>query len=533
MQDLIDSLKYKCNYNHGTRCIPITKKILSIYNTNKTIDQDLLSAYLNYLITQGYSKCYTLKEHRDLIKEIFSNIIPNGKNIALLLDIYHKINVYYDTGYIEDYDDSDDDDSDDNGDDSEGERKGPNNKNKTKKSNKQQDEANTEIIEILQSLVNRKVPILLDILKVTMENKMLSVCQFLIKNVAIDTECIEVTCLHGQFDLLPFMFGQKLKATSKSLENCLEYYAQNKNSSKYKSKKRIEIRNATINMLMKYGAEPNIKCLINTCMLKDKDLITKFLSYKIIPNTKCFDALITRPVDHNNRYGRYRKKASSKHSKQATDADLVAELIDMLITNGYKVTLDDVLDALENGYYINDIKRFNLKLTHEFIDRYYEIGYFPYKDLDIKPTLSTLKTECKKSGNLSTIKALVKQGLEPNLECLQNACSVGSNIGTIRYLLEDKKIKPDLQCIKNLANSLNSNSQLNLLLSHYNPAEDKTVVVKDDKDNDDNDNDKDSEEKQIIKQKGRPKRSPVGKSGKKIVKKNKVIQNDDSISDEE
>jgi ribosomal protein L12E/L44/L45/RPP1/RPP2 len=348
----------------------------------------------------------------------------------------------------------------------------------------------------------------------------------------VNIKCVEEACSYGMVELLPSMFGQKIKATTKSIENLLQHHANKpKSYTKNGKNQSHDIIIHQMNILLKYGAEPGQACLLNACKIKDKSVIEKIISYKIVPNKKCFDALIGEKYHY---YGR--------HVQKAKDADLIAELIDLLITAGYKLTLKDVTNALENGYYVNDIKRFDFKIDQKFVDKCYETGYFPYNNLDVKPSLDCLRAEFRKSGNIKTIRQLVKQGLEPDIDCLRDACKIRVNQANIKFLLEDKNIKPDLECIKNLANAI-GNNQMRTLLSHYNPADDKTVVTpvanSDDKDSDEEDKDDDSEEKpkkavKAVAKKRVVKRAVTKKPIEPVAKPKPIIPvDDDSISEEE
>jgi len=476
MQDLELLFTNKCGSyysKHSQNCLTIAEKIRSIYEQTKTLDNNIFTKYLSYFVPTNYGRCNDLTEHRKLISDLLDTVIPTSKDMISLLLIFHS---YHDVNY-------------------------------------------TELINILQKIIDRKTTISPDVLCTAIKNNMKTVSELLIKHVETNTECIELACLHGDISILPQMFGQKIKATTKALENLLQYY-----KGKVKDKKDTIIHQ--MNLLFKYGAEPNKECLNLACNIKDKSIIEKILSYKIKPDHECFEALIG-----DDCYRRHRVQ-------QSKDADHIADLIDLLVSYGYQLTLTDVFNALQNGYYVNNIKQYDFKFDKDFIKKCYDIGYFPYKDIEVKPDIEFLRAECRKSGNLKNIKQLVKQGLEPDFNCLRDACRVGSNIGTIRYLIEVKKIEPDLQCIKNLAETLNSNSQLKLLLSHYNPTKDRsyvtpvTVAV-------DSESDDDSEEepnKKVIKPKAiKPVKTVVKRAVKKPVAKKKSIMpvDDDSISEDE
>ena len=136
------------------------------------------------------------------------------------------------------------------------------------------------------------------------------------------------------------------------------------------------------------NVNPNILCLQYACILKDKDIIEKILSQKIIPNQACYDGLI-----------------SGYHwQKPAEDVIQIAELIDIMILYGYQLTTDDVHNAVKKGYYINNINRFNFKFDDKLIEECYASNYFPYPDLNLKPSMECLRMECHKTSNMPKIK---------------------------------------------------------------------------------------------------------------------------------
>jgi len=230
---------------------------------------------------------------------------------------------------------------------------------------------------------------------------------------------------------------------------------------------------------------PNLQSLQYVCQLKDKIIIEKIVTHKIKPDQACFTGLI-----------------SGNHwQKPANDAVQIAELIDLIILYGYQLTTDDVINAVNKGYYVNNIKRFNFNFDDKLIEACYASKYFPYPDLNLKPSMECLRKECRKTSNIPKIKELVKQGLKPDLDCLRDACKRNKNFSNIKYLVTTCKIKPDFECIKNIAKGLRSAS-LDLLIEEYDQPDDKKKEdvdnnsVKADDDNNsvkaDDDNDDDS-----------------------------------------
>jgi len=503
MQALDTLFKVRCNYGvHNSNCLLIAEKIRSMYEKDGTIDPNIFTRYLSHLSNSLWAKCHTLSEHRVLITEMTKTIIPSEMDIRTILSFY---NSHYGYGHVS--------------------------------SDKE------ELYKILQDLIDRKL-MTPTLIKYSCDSFMKDVSEFLFTNTPADTKLIELACSYGYVNSLPVMLGQKIKATTKALENLLYYLSQtNQEINKMGS----------VNLLLKYGAEPDLICLNKACLLRDKDILIKILSYKIKPTKECFNQLIT-PLPSS--YSRNARRAKILQTEKNNHQTKVAELIDILIAHGYTLTKEDITDALENEYYINSIQRFNFKLDEKFIEKCYQKNYFPYKDLNLKPNIQCLRDACKIKANLKNIKELVKQGLEPDIECLRNACGFRSgNVPVVRYLVEVKKLKPDIECIKQISRTIN-NGTLDYLFKQY----DSTYAQTDDDSNDKSDNESDNDDKvttQLVEvddlesesEDDEPVKKTVNtkqiseeneldseydKPVKRVVKaKPEPISDDDSISDEE
>lgn len=483
---------------HSTKCLLVVNKLRSILEKDGAVDPKIVTRYLKQLSDKSWSRCIELSDHHNLIADLFKTITPINEDIRHILSIWHP---QYNYG---------------------------NNPN------------TTILFDILQDLINKK-KITSDIIQYALSSyNMGEVSKFFFKNIPADTKMIESACLHGHIDSLPQMLGQKVKVTVKSIENLLDHYHSNQYGVVDDNKKPDNI--GPINLLLKYGAEPDMDCLIKACNVKDKEIIEKMLSYKIKPTKECFDELITQSTFYNRGYSRRSRR--SRYSQNSNDKDKVAELIDILIAHGYTLTIEDVTDALKNGYYVNGIQRFGFTFDDKFLEKCYQYNYFPYKDLNLKSNITCLREACNKQGTLKQIKQLVKEGIEPDIECLRNACGFRSgNVPVIRYLVEVKKLKPDIGCIKQSAMAVN-NGTLNYLFGQFDSSYGKIANDSDKGSDDDSDkaSDNDSESEGE-----KPKKRAVTKTSKDksksdseeepvkrtVQKKPEPISDDDSISDEQ
>ena len=166
------------------------------------------------------------------------------------------------------------------------------------------------------------------------------------------------------------------------------------------------------------------------------------------------------------------REGSSSNNK------IIAEIIDIFIDYGFKVTKEIVLLLLDRGCYINNIEKHDIKIDQDIIEFCATKSYYPYK-FHIKPELKVLLKECSKENNLEIIKMLKERGGEFNEKCLECACKLYKNGKVIKYLIKDCKIQPNDACMKAYEDAYKMET-LSLLIGSY-----KNKDFKED-DNDDN-----------------------------------------------
>jgi hypothetical protein len=126
---------------------------------------------------------------------------------------------------------------------------------------------------------------------------------------------------------------------------------------------------------------------------------------------------------------------------------VIAEIIDIFVDYGFKITKEIVLLLLDRGCYVNNIEKHNIEIDQDIIDFSSSKSYYPYK-FHIKPELKVLIKECSKENNLEIIKMLKERGGEFNEQCLESACKIYKNGKVIKYLIKDCKIQPNNACLK-------------------------------------------------------------------------------------
>lgn len=290
-------------------------------------------------------------------------------------------------------------------------------------------------------IINKKNKGKLDskILHEAVKSRHVPLIYYLLNKCVATKECLEDACtIPHSSNLIQKFLDQKVEISMTAIKNAIAF-------------SNFDIASKFIEKIT-----PDVSCLATACSRLNLDLINKILHYKIVPNQECFNALL-----QHQRVNYYYA------DKQSTDAFKVAKLIDVLIYNGYKITYDDVVFALEHGCFINDIQRFDFKFKTDFLERCAVLGYYPYPNLDIKPTLKCLEVECGKANNVPNIKKMLASNpdLKPDVKCLEKACDHRSNITNIRYLVEVHGVKPNNECLKVISKHLR-NSTLTFLLSH-------------------------------------------------------------------
>lgn len=222
-------------------------------------------------------------------------------------------------------------------------------------------------------------------------------------------------------------------------------------------------QNDFVRLLLTTGVKLSETILEHACKHTNEDIMKLCLENKIVPNEKCFNALISYPNGYSFQYSYLKRlyletnsknilsKSSSYWYKTEHDikmnGKLVADRIETLIAYGYKVTYENVLSAIEHKKYVNDIERFNIKLDEKYLEACSKAGYYPYES-DVLPGVACLEKECLKSGNLTVIRQLFVKNpsLKPSKQCLINACTLKSNLQTLKFLVSKGGVL-DIECV--------------------------------------------------------------------------------------
>ena len=279
------------------------------------------------------------------------------------------------------------------------------------------------------------------------------------------------------------LLARKMQPKSKTLFNAM-------------SNKDINIAHAVISC----GVIPTELHLEEACLRRNMTMVKFLLDLKITPTKKCFANFITTCKNDENRskYRWYRN--NNDEEPQMSNGDRV-KFIDILISYGYKIDYDDVLEAMKAKIAINNITHYGIVFDGKYMELCTELNYYPYPEIDktLNHSIASLEKACSRSGNLQTIKKIISSGVNPNEQCLINACTIRNNSAVIKFLVS-KKAPVTVQCLKTLSISI-GNSSMSFLLDSYCETEKIAIMPLEDNDNDndiDYDNDNDEIEEKII-----------------------------------
>ena len=149
----------------------------------------------------------------------------------------------------------------------------------------------------------------------------------------------------------------------------------------------------------------------------------------------------------------------------APNAKVIAEIVDIFILYGFKITKEVVIQLLKKGCYVNSIEKHPVPINESILEECAELGYYPYDFTCIPPPKVMLK-ECGKDNNLDQIKKLKEKGGIITGRCLEMACGVRKNGRVIKYIINDCKIKPDNECLEKFQTTYGLEA-LDILMKNY------------------------------------------------------------------
>lgn len=174
----------------------------------------------------------------------------------------------------------------------------------------------------------------------------------------------------------------------------------------------------------------NTEVLEMVCKSGNIQKIKYVLDFKLQPTENCY---------HNVLYSKIQAYKKS-------------EIIDLLISYGYKLTYENMLEAIKYKVSINNIEIYDFNFDEKYHKECSVNEFYPYPN--IPKTHINLEMKCNKWTTITEIKQIIKGGVQPTLQALHNIC--GNNVITkktraciIDYFLS-LGVVPDLKCFDKL-----------------------------------------------------------------------------------
>jgi hypothetical protein len=220
-----------------------------------------------------------------------------------------------------------------------------------------------------------------------------------------------------------------------------------------------------IQIIKKYNGSNNynINCLENASITCNVELILFLLDHRLIPNKRCFDAILESKSLKNN----------------------IKKCIDIYIGCDYKLTKQDILKCLKSEIIIENIDRFDIEVDDDIAQLCYEHKLKP-ETYNLIPNIKTLQSMCI-NGVFADIKTFIKNNTHiiPNEQCVINACK-RSNIALLEYLVKNGAVFT-FQCLIKLSGTSRARSSIavNLFAPVYKKQSDeleklkKEILIKD------------------------------------------------------
>lgn len=190
--------------------------------------------------------------------------------------------------------------------------------------------------------------------------------------------------------------------------------------------------------------------VVNTQILDVSLILLIMESNDVVPNLITFNNLLSKIYFRTN--GAYNSK-------------LIAEIVDIFVLYGFKITKEIIILMLRKGCYVNSIEKYPIQIDESILEICADLSYYPYEFQCIPPPSVVLK-ECGKENNLEMIKKLKEKGGKINVECLVKACGVKRNGKTIKYIINECNVKPNDKCLTTYQETYGLEA-LDLLMQNY------------------------------------------------------------------
>jgi len=126
----------------------------------------------------------------------------------------------------------------------------------------------------------------------------------------------------------------------------------------------------------------------------------------------------------------------------------INNIINYFVNKKCKMSIDNFIKMTKLKIHIKNPSNCGIDINNSEIKKIlFNNNFNPY-NIKFDITLDLLQNECEKPANTKKIKEICKK-INPDVKCLENACKIRNNKSVINYLLNDKNIIPNIQCIVN------------------------------------------------------------------------------------
>ena len=196
----------------------------------------------------------------------------------------------------------------------------------------------------------------------------------------------------------------------------------------------------------KTGISPDSDCLQKACNAGTIELIEYIISFRVHPTKECIKAVILHGP--NISYCKGKKRYTNNYYNITFTEEQVNNIIDRMVEEGYKVSIEDVELALKKGIKIDRLDQYGIPMDEKLLGICYKHNIFPY-DINVAPDINCVREICSKGNNISEIKKALKgNNIKPDYECLKKASKVGRNSAVVSYLMDEHGIEPDIECVQ-------------------------------------------------------------------------------------
>lgn len=207
-----------------------------------------------------------------------------------------------------------------------------------------------------------------------------------------------------------------------------------------------------IQTILKHDITPDLMCLEEACRVGNYSIIIQMLKYRIVPSQKCIKSLFDNAPKYHIT-NRRRQAHRYCYGGKLTEAN-INELIELMIADGYKLTIEDVGQSLQTRIKLNNLFIYGIPFDSKLMSLCHKYDFYPY-DFQIEQDINCLRELCGKPAGLPQVKKLVNAGVAPDQICLEKAI-LSNNYQTADYLINQCDLPVSINILNDIANVIHN-----------------------------------------------------------------------------